>query len=199
MVHVKEELYAQYEGQEVLSYTFTNSSNGATAKVINFGATLMSLKTPDKFGVLEEVTLNQSSLDDLLNDGNRPYYGCTVGRFANRIALGKFKLNDKEYQLAVNNGVNHLHGGIVGYDRKIWNSRIVENDGETASVEFTLFSADTEENYPGNVNITVIYSLNEQTELSIDYRATTDQATPINLTNHTYCKPDLQYSGIYVS
>ena len=160
-------------------------AGSATAVVVSYGATLTSFKVPDRAGAVEEVTVCHRDLDGLRTRSR--YFGCTTGRVANRIAGGKFKLDGNEYSLAVNNGQNALHGGLVGFDKRNWSSRAVS---DRVSVEFQYVSADGEEGYPGALTTTVTYTLQEQSggyELRIDYHATVEgAATPINLTNHTY-------------
>lgn len=165
-------------GREVEQYTISNG-RGLTAKVISYGAILQSLVVPDRDGQPGEVTLGFDSLDRYL--AGHPFFGATCGRVANRIAKGKFKIDGVEYQLATNNGPNHLHGGLKGFDKALWNAEQLA-DG----VKLTHVSPDGDEGYPGRLSVTVIYRLTDDNELTIDYTATTDKATPINLTNHTY-------------
>ncbi len=182
------------EGTEIKIYTLTNK-NGIEARLTNYGATLVSLKTPDKDGKLDNIVLGFDTFEEYLQEGN-PYFGCTVGRYANRIAKGKFTLNGKEYTLATNNGENHLHGGIKGYDKVVWKAvplNLADLPGDLEhkiskdqAITFAYKSSDMEEGYPGNVAMSVTYVLTDDDELRIEYHATTDQATPINLTNHSY-------------
>jgi aldose 1-epimerase len=169
------------DGREVNIYSFTNSK-GYTAKVTDFGAKLVSLVVPDKNGKLANVILGYDSLSQYLKGDS--YFGATVGRYANRIAKGKFTLNEKEYQLALNNGVNHLHGGPGGYHSVLWKSEVIDKDGIPA-LKLSYTSPDGEEGYPGNLEISVTYSWNDSNELTIDYAATCDQDTYINLTHHS--------------
>jgi len=169
------------DGREVNIYSLTNSK-GYTAKVTDFGAKLVSLVVPDKNGKLADVILGYDSLSQYLKGDS--YFGATVGRYANRIAKGKFTLNGKEYQLALNNGVNHLHGGPGGFHSVLWKSEVIDKDGIPA-LKLTYTSPDGEEGYPGNLEISVTYSWNDSNELTIDYAATCDQDTYINLTNHS--------------
>jgi aldose 1-epimerase len=175
-----EEFGKMPDGQKVLIYTLVNN-NGLKAKITEYGATLVSLEAPDKDGKLADVVLGYASLDGYLKGD--PFYGKTVGRFANRIAKGKFSLEGKEYTLAINNTPNHLHGGPKGYHSVVWKSEIIEKEGHQA-LKFTYHSPDGEEGYPGNMDIEVIYTWNDENGLVIDYKATTDQSTIINLTNH---------------
>ncbi len=171
------------DGTPVEAYTLTNS-NGVVAKVITYGAILTELHVPDSKGVNADVVLGFSGMSPgYLNKS--PFFGATVGRYANRIAKGKFTLDGKEYTLAVNNGPNSLHGGKVGFDKKVWKAEVVPNsDGE--SVRFTYTSPDGEEGYPGTLQTSVTYSLTNKNELVLDYKATTDKDTVLCLTNHTY-------------
>ncbi len=169
-------------GAAVDLYTLTNK-HGLKAKIMTYGATLTELYTPDRNGKMGDVVLGFDNLADY-EKGN-PYFGATVGRVANRIAKGKFTLNGKKYVLAVNNPPNHLHGGLKGFDKVIWKAKSVQRPAGPA-VEFTLHSPDGDQGYPGNLDVTVVYTLTNQNGMRIDYRATTDKATPINLTNHAY-------------
>jgi aldose 1-epimerase len=171
------------DGTPVEAYTLTNS-NGVAAKVITYGATLTELHVPDNKGVSADVVLGFAGMSPGYLDKS-PYFGATVGRYANRIAKAKFTLDGKEYTLAVNNGPNSLHGGKVGFDKKVWKAEIVPNsDGE--SVRFTYTSPDGEEGYPGTLKTSVTYSLTDKNELVLDYKATTDKDTVLCLTNHSY-------------
>src|SRR5437660_775965 len=153
------------------------------AKVITYGAILTELTAPDRNGKFEDVVLGFDNLQDYLK--GHPFFGATVGRVANRIAKGKFTLDGKQYKLAVNNGPNALHGGIKGFDKVVWKAEPKETpDGP--SVKFTYRSRDGEEGYPGNLTATVTYTLTNDNALKLNYTATTDKPTPVNLTNHTY-------------
>jgi aldose 1-epimerase len=170
------------DGKPVEIYTLTNA-NGLKAKVMTYGAILTELDVPDRQGKLADVVLGFGDLESYLR--GHPFFGATVGRYANRIAKGKFTLDGKEYKLAVNNGPNSLHGGTKGFDKVVWKAEPVSaTDG--SAVKFSYTSADGEEGYPGEVNATVTYTLTNKNELKIDYTATTTKATPINLTNHSY-------------
>jgi aldose 1-epimerase len=165
-------------------YTLTNA-NGMTAKIMTRGATLVELHVPDKDGNLADVVNGFDDVAGYESEGNQ-YFGCTTGRVANRIAKGKFTLDGKEYALAVNNGPNALHGGTErSLDKVVWKAE--EVDGRNGKgVRFTYTSPDGEEGYPGTLQIAVTYSLNDNNALRIQYTATTDKPTPVNLTNHTY-------------
>ncbi len=171
------------EGTEVDIYTLKNSS-GITARVITYGCIITSVQTPDRSGKIGEITLGFDSLEGYL--ARHPYFGALVGRFANRIAAGRFELEGKRYTLACNEkGRNHLHGGNVGFDKRVWTAEQLRDAGKVG-VRFSYTSPDGEEGYPGDLEVTVTYSLNEENELTLNYRAETTRATPINLTNHTY-------------
>jgi aldose 1-epimerase len=170
------------DGVSVDLYVLTNAT-GSKAMVTNYGAILTELHVPDHNGKLGDVVLGFSKLEDYL--AGHPFFGATVGRVTNRIAKGKFTLDGKEYSLAVNNGPNSLHGGKKGFDKVVWKAEPVAASN-AASVAFTYLSPDGEEGYPGNLTVTVTYTLTDKNEVKIDYRATTDKATPVNLTNHSY-------------
>ncbi|MCX7824524.1 MAG: galactose mutarotase [Verrucomicrobiae bacterium] len=155
----------------------------ATTVVTGRGATLTELRVPDRDGRLGDIVLGFDTLEGYL--GKNPYFGCTVGRYANRIAKGRFTLDGRTYTLATNNGPNALHGGLKGFDKVIWQAEPVQAANGVA-VKFTYTSRDGEEGYPGNLTATVVYTLTNQNELKLEYTATTDKATPVNLTNHTY-------------
>jgi aldose 1-epimerase len=169
-------------GEVINQYTLVNQ-NGLQLQVINLGGTITSLKVPDREGKIEEVTLGCDSLQDYI-DGT-PFFGCLVGRYGNRIAKGSFELDGKRYELARNNNGNHLHGGLKGFDKAYWNIEPIESE-EGPAIRLTYLSPDMEEGYPGNLSVEVIYTLTHDNKLSIDYRATTDKPTVVNLTNHTY-------------
>lgn len=170
------------DGTPVDAYTLTNA-NGLKAKIITFGAILTELHVPDKSGNLGDVVLGFDNIEQY--EKGHPFFGATVGRVANRIAKGKFTLDGKEYTLAINNGPNHLHGGLKGFDKKVWKAEPVKN-GDGPSVKFSTNSPDGEEGYPGNLTVSVTYTLTNKNALRIEYTATTDQDTPVNLTNHSY-------------
>ena len=170
------------DGQEITLYTVTNK-NGVEMKVMNYGAIITSLKTPDKNGVLEDIVLGYDSLAGYLKES--PFFGAVVGRYGNRIAKGKFTLDGKEYTLAINNGVNALHGGVKGFDKVFWNIEEVPS-AEGPALKLSYLSKDMEEGYPGNLKAEVIYTLTDNNELRFDYTATTDKTTVVNLTQHSY-------------
>ncbi len=171
------------DGAEVKIYTLSNTK-GMTAKVTEYGGILTELWVPDRAGKSGNVVCGFDNLDQYVK--GHPYFGATTGRVANRIAKGKFTLDGKDYTLAVNNGPNHLHGGVKGFDKCLWKSRALPATANEVAVEFTYVSADGEEGYPGALTTTVVYTLTDDNELRIDYTATTDKATIVNLTNHSY-------------
>ena len=170
------------DGTQVDVYTLTNAA-GMRARLITFGAILVSLETPDRDGKLADVTLGYDTLGEWVKGTS--YFGATVGRYANRIAKGKFTLDGKAYTLATNNGPNHLHGGIKGFNKVLWDAKPVRA-ANAVGVAFTRVSKDGEEGYPGNLTATVVYTLTSANELKIDYTATTDKPTIVNLTHHSY-------------
>jgi len=177
---MKSEIWGLSEaGEKIEIYTLTNAK-GLRARVINWGATLVEMSVPDRAGTLADVTLGFDTMDPYLKP--HPCFGCIAGRYANRIARGKFTLDGVGYQLATNNGANHLHGGVRGFDKRLWRGEQAGPNG----VRLTYVSADGEEGYPGTLTVAVNYTLTENDELRIDYSATTDKATVLNLTNHAY-------------
>lgn len=170
------------DGKAVEIYTLKNSK-GAEMQIITYGGTVVSLKVPDRNGKFGDVVLGYDSIADY--EKNQSYIGALIGRYGNRIANGKFKLDGKEYTLAKNNGENHLHGGPKGFDKVIWTER-ASTDKNGANLELTYLSRDGEEGYPGNLSVKVIYTLTENNDLKIVYSATTDQDTVVNLTHHSY-------------
>ena len=169
------------DGVEVYLYTVTND-RGLEAGIITYGGAIQSLKVPDRSGALGDVVLGFDTLEQYVS--NPRYFGAVVGRYANRIARGRFSLNGVEYQLAQNDEGNHLHGGFKGFDKRVWKAQDEVKDG-SAVLHLSYFSADGEEGYPGNLNAYVDYVLRDD-ELSIEYRATTDRDTIVNLSNHSY-------------
>jgi aldose 1-epimerase len=169
------------DGQTADLFTLRNAA-GMTAKITNYGGILVALTAPDKDGKFEDVTLGLDSLSSYVK--NNPFFGALVGRYGNRIAKGKFTLDGKPYNLFINNMGNHLHGGKVGFDKVLWTATPVEGDEPALKLAYT--SKDMEEGYPGNLSVTVTYTLQKDNALKIDYQATTDKPTVVNLTNHTY-------------
>jgi aldose 1-epimerase len=167
------------DGSTVDLFTLTNA-HGLVAKITNYGTIITEVHVPDRQGKLGDIVLGFDNLGQYLK--GHPYFGCTVGRVANRIAGGKFTLDGKAYTLAVNNGPNHLHGGRKGFDKVVWKAEPQTG----AAVTFSYTSPDGEEGYPGSLKVTVVMTLTDEDELRIDYSATTDKPTPLNLTNHSY-------------
>ncbi len=175
------------DGIEVNLFTLEND-NQVTVKITNYGAIITSIETPDKNGAITNIVCGFEKLETYLSDeylGSYPYFGCICGRVCNRIAEGKFTLEGKNYSLAVNNGPNHLHGGLVGYDRRLFAAEMIQ-ETEKVGVKLSYLSPDMEEGYPGNLKITCTLTLNNANELTLEYSAETDKTTIVNLTNHTY-------------
>ena len=170
------------DGNAVEIYTLTNA-HGLEMRVMTYGGIIMSLKVPDRSGHLGDIVLGFDTLDGYLKDP--PYFGALVGRYGNRIAKGRFTLDGKTFALATNNGPNHLHGGVKGFDKVVWNA-VPGTDANGVGLTLSRISPDGEEGYPGSLQATVRYTLTDKNELAIDYRATTDKATPVNLTQHSY-------------
>ena len=174
--------FGEVEGQPVDLYTLTNA-NGLVMTVTNYGGIVVSLTVPDKAGNLGDIVLGFSTVADYVK--NSPYYGCIVGRYGNRIGKAKFSLDGQEYALAANNGENSLHGGVKGFDKVIWAAKEVKTDN-AVGVELKYLSKDMEEGFPGNLDATVTYWLTNDNEFKIEYAATTDKPTVVNLTHHSY-------------
>jgi aldose 1-epimerase len=170
------------DGTRVDIYTLTNK-NGLEARVMTYGAILVSLRLPDRAGRCDDVNLGFDNLAGYL--GGHPYFGAIIGRYGNRIAKGKFRLGGVTYSLAQNNNGNSLHGGLKGFDKVVWKAEPVRGTDQSG-VKLTYLSKDMEEGYPGNLTVTVIYTLTDANELRISYEAVTNKATPVNLTNHAY-------------
>jgi aldose 1-epimerase len=180
---VRKEPFGTKDGTAVHRYVLTNS-RGMEVKLITYGGAIQSLRVPDRRGRLANVTLGFSDLEGYLNPDN-PYFGCITGRYANRIDEGRFTLDGVTYQLARNNPPNHLHGGNVGFDKRIWDAEVVRVNG-TVGVRFHYVSKAGEENYPGTLDTFVTYTLDNRNNLRMRYQATTDAPTIVNLTNHAY-------------
>jgi len=171
------------DGIDVEEYTLTNA-NGMEVKIITYGGIITSIRVPDRYGNMANVTLGFSNLEDY-ETLNSSYFGAIIGRYGNRIANARFTLEGVEYTLAANNGPNSLHGGLKGFDKVVWEAEEVEaEDGVALSLHY--LSPDMEEGFPGNLDVTVVYTLTDANELRIDYTATTDKTTVVNLTNHAY-------------
>lgn len=169
-------------GEVVTEFTLRNTA-GTHIKIINLGGIITSIFTCDKTGAFADVVLGYDDLDTYLRETS--FLGAIVGRFANRLANAQFVLDGVVYPLAANNGTNSLHGGLEGFDRRLWKATSFMNEGGVG-VELTLFSPDGDQGYPGNLSVKVIYQLTEENELIVDYSATTDKSTPINFTQHSY-------------
>lgn len=178
---ITEKAFGEFEGKPVTEYTLTNNG-GMQVSIINYGGTITRIVTPDREGTIGDVVTGFETLDGFLQKGN-PYFGALIGRFGNRIANAKFSLDGKEYTLAGNDNGNSLHGGNKGYDKVYWS---IEKQAGDSSLKLTYLSKDGEEGYPGNLNITVLYTLTADNALKIYYTATTDKTTPVNLTSHAY-------------
>lgn len=170
------------KGEQVDKYVLQNN-NGIKVAIITYGGIITSLEVPDKNGVSKDVVLGFDSLEQYIKSS--PYFGAIIGRYGNRIANGKFSLDGEEYTLAINDGPNHLHGGTKGFDKVVW-SASEENGDSYASLRLSYLSKDMEEGYPGNLSVTVTYTLTDENSLDILYEATTDKKTVLNLTNHSY-------------
>ncbi len=171
------------DGTGITLYTLTNSQ-GLEVKIMNYGGVITSLKAPDKNGNFENIVHGFDSLKPYIEE-KVPYFGALIGRFGNRIAGGKFTIDGETYQLETNNGANHLHGGFEGFDKKVWAATPFETES-TVGLKLFLESPDGDQGYPGNLKVNVTYTLTNDNELVVDFQATTDKATPVNLTQHSY-------------
>lgn len=179
---VTSEAWGEADGEQVSLYTLRNA-NGMEVKITNYGGIITSVVVPDRDGNMESVALGFDNLDDYLE--GHPYFGNITGRYANRIARGTFRIDDTNYRLPLNNGENSLHGGEKGFDKVVWAAEKVDGNGGVG-VKLSRVSPDMEEGYPGNLTVDVTYTLTDNNEIRIDYHATTDKPTIVNLTNHTY-------------
>ncbi|MBW5446451.1 galactose-1-epimerase [Cohnella sp. CFH 77786] len=180
----KERFGQTADGQPLYLYTLKNA-HGMRAAIMNYGGIMYSLHVPDRRGVLEDVLLGYANPMDYLTTGNKPYFGALIGRYANRIADGRLTLNGTLYRLSVNEGRNTLHGGIRGFDKRIWDTEPVVGKGQVGLL-LRYVSNDGEEGFPGKVTATVVYTLTDANELRIDYSAVTDKETVVNLSQHNY-------------
>jgi aldose 1-epimerase len=178
------------EGTAVKLFTLGNDK-GMVARITTYGGIVTELHAPDRHGQSGNVVLGFDALEQYLK--GHPFFGAIAGRVANRIGKAKFTLDGHEYTLAANNGPNHLHGGIKGFDKVVWQAKSLPASADAVAVQLTYLSKDGEEGYPGNLHATIVYTLTDDNELKIDYTATTDKPTPVNLTNHSYF--NLAYSG----
>jgi aldose 1-epimerase len=175
--------FGVYNDIKIKEYTLKNN-NGVEVKITNFGATITTLKVPDSNGNIENIACGFDALEGYFGDvylANSPYFGGTIGRYCSQIKDAKFTLNGKEFNLEKNAGENNIHGGKVGFDKRVWSTEIIDN-----GVKMSLESKDLEEGFPGDVQVCVSFVLNDNNEIKIDYSATPDQDTPLSLTNHTY-------------
>ncbi len=174
------------DGREVKHFKLSNDKT--TIKITNYGAIITSIEMPDKNGTIENIVCGFDNLETYIGDeylGSYPYFGAIIGRFGNRIANGKLEIDGINYKMAINNGPNHLHGGLTGFDKKLWEAEAFEKAGKVG-VKLTYLSVDGEENYPGNLKVTCIYTIDEESNFGIEYLAETDKTTVVNLTNHSY-------------
>lgn len=181
-MHVSKSNFARLNGKQIDQYTICND-NGMKVSFINYGCIITDIIVPDREGILENVVLGFDTLEEYIE--HSPYFGAIVGRVAGRIKKGSFELNGRSYDLPKNDGENHLHGGNVGFSNVVWNAEVVKHD-QVAGVHFTYISQNGEEGYPGTVMMNVTYLLNDQNEFKIVYDGNSDQATLLNVTNHTY-------------
>ena len=172
------------DGKTANVYTLTND-NGMSCMITNFGGIVLTLNVPDAQGEFGDVVLGHDTLDKYFNVNTSPYFGALIGRYGNRIAQGKFSLNGVDYTLALNDGENHLHGGLQGFDKVLWDAE-ERNFDNGVGLELSYLSKDGEEGYPGNLKVTVVYTLTNANSLKIDYHAISDRDTILNLTNHSY-------------
>ena len=171
------------DGKAVNVYRLMND-RGMTLRTMSYGGIVLSLRVPDREGRFEDVVLGYDHLADYEEES--PYFGAIVGRYGNRIEAGRFELDGETYELATNNGPNHLHGGVEGFDKKVWEARPFVDEEEGAGIVFSYTSPAGEEGYPGRLEVEVTYTLTNENEVIFDYRATTNEATPVNLTQHSY-------------
>jgi len=180
---IEKQLFGQVSKGKPVDLYILENDQGVEARITNYGGILVSLIVPDRAGKVEDVVLGFDNLEDYIADNC--FIGATIGRYANRIAKGVFVLDGKKYKLAINDGPNHLHGGIKGFNKVIWDAE-PQQTADMVGLKLHYLSRAGEENYPGNLDCTVIYWLSDRNEIIIEYSATTDKATPVNLTNHSY-------------
>jgi aldose 1-epimerase len=187
-MNITKEIFGTTRDNKEISLFSLQNNNGITVKIISYGGIITSLSVPDKYGNFNNIVLGFDVLHEYINPKylkGCPYLGAVIGRYANRISKGKFSLGGKEYKLVINDGPNHLHGGTTGFDKVIWKAEEIKSH-DLAGLKMEYYSPDMEEGYPGNLNITVIYTLTEQNELKIEYEGTIDKPCPVNLTQHSY-------------
>ncbi|MGL1885139.1 MAG: galactose mutarotase [Reichenbachiella sp.] len=186
-MNIEKSEFGKYKDQVIDQYTLTNDK-GMSVKVMTYGATVTSIKVPDSDGAALDLVCGFDDFDTYFSDAyqaNAPYFGGTIGRYASRLKDGKFTIDGTDYTVAVNDGSNHLHGGIVGFDKRVWSAQPLDAKDSTG-VKFTLVSNHMDEGYPGDLTVSVSYRLDNDNQLSIDYEGTTTKETPLSLTNHTY-------------
>ncbi len=191
-MNVEKQPFGSVDGKQVDLYTLTNK-NGLVAKITNYGGIVTELWTPDRDGRLGDIVLGFDTLEEYL-EKKPPYFGAIIGRYGNRIGKGRFTLDGKTYTPATNDGENHLHGGVKGFDKVVWDAEPFRTN-KAVGLRLRYLSKDMEEGYPGNLDTTVTYTLTNDNELRIDYKATTDKPTVVNLTNHSYFNLDGQGNG----
>ena len=174
---------AQIEDFDSIKLYTLQNDNGMTVKVTNYGAIITSIIVPDRDGNSADIVLGYNRIEDYINAVDKPYFGAVVGRYGNRIAAGEFTLDGETHSLLKNNGANHLHGGAIGFDKVAWDVAYHPAD---RSIQLSYLAKDKEEGYPGNLQVSVTYTLGNDNSLEVVYRATTDKATPVNLTQHSY-------------
>ncbi len=182
-MNLSKEKFGKHEGQKVLLYMLKNDNN-VEIRITNYGGIITHVMVPDKAGNIEDVCIGFDHFRDYLQE--HPYFGAIVGRYANRIAKGLFELDGVEYSLPINNGPNSLHGGMRGFDKKVWDVKEEINNKNEVGIQLYYRSEDMEEGFPGNLDVYVTYTLTNDNQIKIDYSAETDKSTPINLTNHSY-------------
>jgi len=174
---------AQVEDFDSIKLYTLKNDHGMVVKVTNYGAIMTSIAVPDRTGKLADVALGYDRVEGYINAVDKPYFGAIVGRYGNRIANGEFTLDGETYSLLKNNGDNHLHGGAIGFDKVVWDAKFQPKKNR---IMLSYLAKDKEEGYPGNLSLSVTYTLTADNEIEIDYHATTDKATPVNVTQHTY-------------
>ncbi|MCM2374888.1 aldose epimerase family protein [Aporhodopirellula aestuarii] len=187
-MQISQSPFGEFDGQPVELFTLEND-NGMVVKITTYGGTVTSIMTPDKDGNVSDIVCGFDTLEGYFADeykANSPYFGCIVGRYAARIKDGQFTVDGQQHQVATNDGPNHLHGGLRGFDKRVWSVAGTSEDEDSVSLSLTLKSEDGDESFPGNLNVTVHYQLTNDNELRIKYEAETDKASPVSLTNHTY-------------
>ncbi len=185
---IEKQPFGEFEGQAVEQFTLEND-DGVSVKIMTYGGTVTSIVVPDKNGDRSDIVCGFDTLEGYFADdykANSPYFGCLVGRYAARIKDGQFTVDGQQHQVATNDGPNHLHGGIQGFDKRVWSVVGTDEAADSVALKLSLDSQDGEESFPGNLKVVVTYRLTNENEIQINYQAETDKATPVSLTNHTY-------------